>query len=253
MAVSDKIIRAAARPDCLLAFFTCYQGMLLNPLISNTNMYPVPGSNTEGSWAYRNGLFQMTNITFSADGANSVNPNNLANLNFPLDLQGNNRNKTFIVRAYCPKNQADSLKVHPLISQGQHTGIISGQVFHFSLWEYPTSANLRGYANTGQASLVGGSSKFENHEFNQFHTFAMTVSFNSNATVKIQIFMNGSLRASFVGNGTSFATITTPSTIIPNNLAVRLDTTVKYIANNTVAWALVFDSALSESEIKALS
>ena len=249
MAMFDHLIFSARQPDCLLALLPYNNGCVINPLRQGF-MYPVFNSSENGSWAQRHGLITPSNIANTESYFASADPTKRSHIVTPLDFQNNSSSKTFIVKACCPRSNAGVLRINPFFSQGNHSGNAKYFVVQFSLWENTTDTRLRGYISNNEGIGIGTNAIVDESVHSNWHVFAMVVEHNQAANmVYIRLYWNGVQIASRSSAFFSW-NVMLLEPHIPDKVAVRLDTDVKYIANTKIAWALIFDRALPTEEIQ---
>ncbi|MBE6379641.1 MAG: hypothetical protein E7047_01785 [Lentisphaerae bacterium] len=241
MAMIDHAIRAANRSDCLLALFPYQNGALFNAL-------PSAGA-FDRSWQNTNCWLTPDNIQVAPQGFSALDPTQLAGIKTHLDLRNNQTGKTFIVKAFCPSHSDSDLHIHALITQGSHSGGASLQTFQFVIWERPGDFKLRGYIVNSNAAFAGTAGNLSAADFDSFHIFAMTVDMESRpGKMLIKLYKDGQLQASTTQVYSPWNSPVDGS--LTGNLAVRQDSDQKYVAGNTVQWAMVFDSVLTQSELQ---
>ncbi len=212
------------------------------------------------SWEERTRLLTLTNITTAGGVFRAADEAKSAGIKTPLDFRGNTASKTFIVRAFCPSHD-DSTKnlfLHPFFTQGRWTYGKDYFVFGFGIWEdFRGTSPMRQLRFAASGDSIAATNPVDaSNLLDQWHVFAVSYEMASSGQ-KFALYADGQLLTS----GTNAAEVypwrsnptTTPGTdsgkvYIRDNAG---DGT--YVAGTVVSSALIFDRALTQPEIAAIS
>ena len=212
-------------------------------------------------WSYpseaeRVRLITKTNIRTDRGAFEAADSTVKAGISTQLDLRGNSTSKTFWARGYFPKHESDGLLyVHPMIEQGDTTYAADSWVFRVAVWEdyRPSGAG----ANYLRCDFVDADNvvrmrhiKVDDDFFNATHDIAYVLDFQGD-TVVCPIYIDGLMVAQTTYTAKAFGTGAAGT--LSANVGIRRDSYIHTVSGNSVEYALVFDRALSEGEIKLLS
>lgn len=251
----SALSQIAKDPSCILAVDALQGGRWLS-CIKPDGVQPSAPSG-EGTWEERTRLLTLTNITTAGGVFRAADDAKVAGIATPLDFRGNTTSKTFIVRAFCPAHDPDSgkLYIHPLLGQGQIGYGNAYSVFSLAIWEdFRTAGNpkimLVGRIE-GENSSVGNYA-FPENALDSWHVFSMIVDYDSSPGNMIlsryidRILLNTeTVAAQNFGSGAASS--------MSEHVGIREDPVITWLADTRVAAALIFDRALTQPEIAALS
>lgn len=261
MAVIDKLLAAAKRPDCIMAVFPYQGGIWASPLGGASGVDPIPGSATTGSWAVRNGLLKYNNMEIRDGVFSEKDPSVHWWIDTPLDLRETEIDYTFIAR--CKVNNLDFSNINgfaiPLFTQGHlFVSSIVYRLFNIFLRAYSTGncAFMCLFANNSQEDFEWAA-WFGKSQILQWATYAFTIKY-MDGIITTKFFIDGvqvgdaqlnqsssglsgnPTGESFDGNRVQLANAQV------NNMAI-VQTQTQY-----QSW-MIFNRAMSDEEIKALS
>lgn len=207
------------------------------------------------SWEERTRLLTFNNIITTGGVFHAANDANIAGIATPLDFRGNTTSKTFIVRAFCPAHDPDSnrLYLHPLIGQGNIGTGATGFTFHLSIREDRQSGVIQVYPVVSNGSVFYSAYADASELLDSWHVFAFSIEHLPESAV-LRSFVDGaqvgSSSAPAFAWGTPTATTTQETTV-----GIRRDPNSSYYAGSLtiVSAALIFDRALTQPEIAAIS
>ena len=249
----SALSQIAKDPSCLLAVDALQGGRWLS-ILKPEGVQPAAPSG-EGTWEERTGLLAFTNITAGGGVFRAENDAKVAGIATPLDFRGNTTSKTFIVRAFCPAHDPDSnrLYLHPLIGQGNIGTGATGFTFHLSVREDRQSGLIQVYPVVSNGSVFYSAYADASELLDSWHVFAFSIEHLPESTV-LRSFVDGaqvgSSSAPAFAWGTPTATTTQETTV-----GIRRDPNSSYYAGSLtrISAALIFDRALTQPEIAAIS
>lgn len=210
------------------------------------------------TWEERTQLLTFTNITSSGGVFRAADDAKIAGIATPLDFRGNTTSKTFIARAFCPAHDpaSEKLYIHPFFGQGSVSGSSTQYTFQFSLWEDRRAGyniHLRSIVSAGTTFYAANVSNVEPY-LDQWHTYAMVVDYRGDSCY-IRTFVDGTMMAERTVSDTLIWN--TPAVTIAQEPTVgirREPNTSVYAGSLTrISAALIFDRALTQPEIAAIS
>ena len=249
----SALSQIAKDPSCLLAVDALQGGRWLS-CIKPDGVQPAAPSGS-GTWEERTGLLAFTNITSGGGVFRAADDANIAGIATPLDFRGNTTSKTFIVRAFCPAHDPDAGRffLHPLISQGNAGSGATAFTFHFSIREDRQSGLIQVYPAVSNGSVFYSAYADASELLDSWHVFAFSIEHLPESTV-LRSFVDGaqvgSSSAPAFAWGTPTATTTQETTV-----GIRRDPNSSYYAGSLtrISAALIFDRALTQPEIAAIS
>ena len=249
----SALSQIAKDPSCLLAVDALQGGRWLS-ILKPEGVQPAAPSG-EGTWEERTGLLAFTNITAGGGVFRAENDAKVAGIATPLDFRGNTTSKTFIVRAFCPAHDPDSnrLYLHPLIGQGNIGTGATGFTFHLSVREDRQRGMIQLYPAVSNGTVFYSAFADASELFDSWHVFAFSIEHLPESTV-LRSFVDGvqvgSSSAPAFAWGTPTATTTQETTV-----GIRRDPNSSYYAGSLtrISAALIFDRALTQPEIAAIS
>lgn len=249
----SALSQIAKDPSCLLSVDALQGGRWLSILKPDGVQPAVPSG--EGTWEARTGLLAFKNITAGGGVFRAENDAKVAGIATPLDFRGNTTSKTFIVRAFCPAHDPDSnrLYLHPLIGQGNIGTGATGFTFQLSIREDRQRGMIQLYPAVSNGSVFYSAYADAGSLLNDWHVFALVVEHMPESTA-LRSFVDGvqvgSSSAPAFAWGTPTATTTQETTV-----GIRRDPNASYYAGNLtrISAALIFDRALTQPEIAAIS
>lgn len=210
------------------------------------------------TWEERTRLLTLNNITTAGGVFRAADDAKIAGIATPLDFRGNTTSKTFIVRAFCPAHDPASKKlyIHPFFVQGSIQEGASFFTFQFSIWEdhrggRPTRLfPAIGSGTNSLGPIVDGAEIY----LDQWHTYAMVIDYNG-GNCYIRAFVDGVLLQEKTVSGTPVWNTPAATTTQETTVGIRREpNTAVYAGSMTrISAALVFDCALTQPEIAALS
>ena len=249
----SALSQIAKDPSCLLAADALQGGRWLS-CIKPDGVQPSAPSG-EGTWEERTGLLAFTNITAGGGVFRAENDARVAGIATPLDFRGNTTSKTFIVRAFCPAHDPDSnrLYLHPLIGQGNIGTGATGFTFHLSVREDRQSGLIQVYPVVSNGSVFYSAYADASELLDSWHVFAFSVEHLPESTV-LRSFVDGAQVGSSSNQAFAWGT-PTATTTQETTVGIRRDPNSSYYAGSLtkVSAALVFDRALTQPEIAAIS
>lgn len=254
----SALSQIAKDPSCLLTVDALQGGRWLSCLRPGGVQPAAPSGS--GTWEERTGLLAFTNITADGGVFRAADEDKSAGIKTPLDFRGNTKSKTFIVRAFCPSHddRTKNLFLHPFFTQGRWTYGKDYFVFCFGIWEdfreiTPTRQLL--FAASGD-SVAATNSVDASNLLDQWHVFAVSYRMSSSGQ-EFALYSDGQLLSSGTNSAEVYPWRSNPlSTAETDSEKVYiLDNAgdVNYVAGTAISAALVFDRALTASEIAALS
>ena len=249
MAVNNYLLKSAQRKDCLLALLPCQGGTVANLLDPAKQVYPDFNCNPSGtSWAERNGLIKLTNINLQNNVFTAADPTNLAGISTQINLQSNNTSKTFIARTMFHKISDGKLHISPIFNQGMYAyseafftfGITfrenaAGELFFHITYSFPDQPREL-FTHIVKESFL-----------ECWHTIAVVYNCDDPANSITQLFIDGQHIFDRTFSHTVWHTPSPPYDTM--TLGIREDIELAYLADNQLAWAIIFDTALSAEEI----
>lgn len=230
--------------------YTAYYDGNLNfkliDLTEKTIKYQYPSCESE-----RLNLVYKNNINTHNGYFERINSNVLANIDTKLDLRGSTTSKTFITRMYLASNQ--TTKLHSMFQQGTNISLVTPNnysfccgVMEYSNYAYPiccfsSQTTYIGNRGTGAPNVV--------NKLNQKCVYAFRYDVGEVNTV-ISMFIDGiKVYETTVANiGALYNNDSYPT------LKLMEDNYITYIPTGDKAdYFMIFDSALSDNEIKQLS
>ena len=212
------------------------------------------------TWEERTRLLTFNNITTGGGVFRAADESKSAGIKTPLDFRGNTTSKTFIVRAFCPSHDDNTknLFLHPFFTQGRWTYGKDYFVFGFGIWEdFRGASPMRQLRFAASGDSVAATNPVDASTLlDQWHVFAVSYEMASSGQ-KFALYADGQLLTS----GTNAAEVypwrsnptTTPGTD-SGKVYVRDNAgDGTYVAGTVVSSALVFDRALTQPEIAAIS
>lgn len=252
----SALSQIAKDPSCLLAVDALQGGRWLS-ILKPEGVQPAAPSG-EGTWEERTGLLTLTNITTSGGVFRAENDSKVSGINTPLDFRGNTTSKTFIVRAFCPAHDpaSEKLYIHPFFGQGLVSGSSSQYTFQFSLWEDRRAGyniHLRSVVSAGTTVYEANVRNAEPY-LEQWYTYAMVVDYRGD-NCYIHTFVDGTMIAERTVSGTPVWNTPAATTTQETTVSIRRDPNSSYYAGSLtkVSAALIFDRALTQPEIAAIS
>lgn len=247
MAVNNYLLQSAQRKDCLLALLPCQGGTVPSLLDPSQQVYPEFNSNPSGrSWAERNGLITMQNIAIRNNIFTADDPSKNASIKTQLDFQQNNSSKTFIAKVMFHKISDGALHISPIFSQGFYTLKSTLYVFNFTFRENAANSFFNISYSFSDLSKLSYTYIVDDSFFDCWHTVALVYDCRDPLNSVSQLFIDG-----------KYATVRTfshlpwhtPSPPFNTTLGIREDVEDPYLSDNQLAWAIIFDTALSAEEI----
>lgn len=210
------------------------------------------------TWEERVQLLTKANVRTDHGVFEAADENTTAGVDTQLDLRGNATSKTFIVRAFCPAHDpaSEKLYIHPFFGQGQIAGRATDWTFQFALWEDRRSGKTSQLvpAISDGTNISGAHITGIDRYLNQWHTYAMVVDY-LNGNCYFKVFVDGTmLNERGISRAPAWNT-PAATTAQETTVGIRRDPNVSYYTDSLtkVSSALVFDRALTASEIAALS
>ena len=239
----QKITAAARRSDCAFAVVPWGGGSMINPIKSNSQIHPVPGSSSSGSWAKQNGILVFENVKRTPQGFTIDEDEKLSGIFTQLDYRNTpgTGGKTFIAKAYCPLQYAPDITStsyldmagfgYDIIAQGvasywkngyvyqstspTHPGV-KYQCFHLAVWDYSlkkyypyiTCNVILYYGSSPRSFSVYVKNIPRSELFDRFNVFAMQfipAAETEDDISQLKLFFNGNLVGSsnWVTSGTA--------------------------------------------------
>ncbi len=239
----DSVLPPTSTADCHLRN-CCFKN-----LTTGKTLWSYP------SFAERTRLLTLTNIRTDRgvfEGA-STGSGVLRRVKSQLDLRGNTTSKTLVCKCYIPSHADDGkLYVSGLVTQGHHTSGAASYVFFFSVWEDYRIATrgktlyLR-FAGSSNAVRGVGGNVADINIFDRWVTLAGVIDY---ASGKVAVYMDGVkvAQASVVmepfGQGAG--------NVLSDAVSILHDAN-NYVSDHRIAWAHVYDYAMSEEEIRLLA
>lgn len=250
MALSSYPMQAALRPDCMLAVFPFCGGSVINPLHSGSALYPKQINQTDGSYAVQHGLLEYDNVKITPDGFAAEDPQKQCHIYTPLDFRDNCTSKTFIARVYCNSIQTEEQKINPIITQGSFHGSAKIKVFSLMI-QCTKSYNFINFAISVDASKTFFLNHIVNESFfNTYHNVAVVVDYDSSpGNVLLKMYLDGTFIEQ--NQHAAFSWYHAEISDVRLVAAIRTDASNRYLTDNIVSWAMIFDSVLSYEEIRA--
>ena len=249
----SALSQIAKDPSCLLAVDALQGGRWLS-CIKPDGVQPAAPSG-EGTWEERTGLLAFTNITATGGVFRAENDAKVAGINTPLDFRGNTTSKTFIVRAFCPAHDPNAGRffLHPLIGQGNAGSGATAFTFHFSIREDRQSGLIRVYPVVSNGSVYYAAYADASELLDSWHVFAFSVEHLPESTV-LRSFVDGAQVGSSSNPAFAWGT-PTATTAQETTVGIRRDPNMSFYAGSLtkVSSALIFDRALTQPEIAAIS
>ena len=248
MAQNNYLLQRVRQEDCLLALLPCSGGSVINPLKSGSNMYPEFNKSDQHSWAERNGLITTNNIIIKDNVFTAADPTRLASIKTNLNMHNNNTSKTFIAQAVFHNINDGRMHVSPLFNQGMYLLDYPAYVFNLNFRQRSTT----GYFNISYSRInntkVSVTHIVQNSFYDQFHTIAFVYEIiPGSETVNIKLYLDTKLVANKATEHIPWRIPNPPYD--QNTLNIREDMEEPYLSDNQLAWAVIFDSALSAEEI----
>lgn len=252
----SALSQIAKDPSCLLAVDALQGGRWLS-ILKQEGVQPAAPSGS-GTWEERTGLLAFTNITAGGGVFRAADDVNHAGISTQLDFRGNTTSKTFIVRAFCPAHDpaSEKLYIHPFFGQGQIAGRATDWTFQFALWEECRSGNTSQIvpAISDGTNISGAHITGIDRYLNQWHTYAMVVDY-LNGNCYFKVFVDGTMLNERGISRTPAWNTPAATTAQETTVGIRRDPNISVYAGSMtrISAALVFDRALTASEIAALS
>ena len=245
----------AVDPACLLAVDAVDGARWLSPLHTGGIKPSKPVGS--GAWAIRSGLLALKNITAESGVFSIMNASATGGVVTPLDLRGNTTSKTFVCKAHCPRHTDDgNLYSHTFISQGYVWGAISYYCCGFFLREdYRAGArSLSLYCIYSGATAAQGMMAAAVSE-NVLGRDCVLAGVIDMERKRVSGYIDGALIATVPISGEPWRTeIDQASHLVPvDRVAIRQDQHANFLAHDNVAAALIYDNALSASQVAAIS
>ena len=248
MALSNYLLQRVRLPDCLFALLPCGGGCVINPLKLGSDIYPEFGSSDQDSWAERNGLITTSNITIKDNAFTAADPTRSAAIKTQLNMQNNSTAKTFIARALFHNINDGKTHISPLFNQGIYLLDSKFYVFNLNFRQLASSNYFNISYSLINNTKASNTYMVKNSFFDQFHTVAFVYEpIPNSGTAEIKLYIDSKLVNQKTIEHIAWRTPDPPY----NNytLGIREDFDDLYISNNQLAWAVIFDSALSTEEI----
>jgi hypothetical protein len=247
MAVNNYLLQSAQRKDCLLALLPCLGGVVPSLLDPSKQVYPEFNSNPSGtSWAERNGLITMQNIAIRNNIFTAADPSQNASIKTQLDFQNNNSSKTFITKMMFHKISDGKLHISPIFSQGFYTSSTARYVFNFTFRENESVTFFNISYSAFDQSKFGFTYIVKDSFFDCWHIVALVYDCRDPLNSVSELFIDGE---SVKHKRFSHLTWNTPLPPYNTAMGIREDVETPYLSDNQLAWAIIFDSALSAEEI----
>ena len=249
----SALSQIAKDPSCLLAVDALQGGRWLSCIKPEGVQPAVPSG--EGTWEERTGLLAFTNITAGGGVFRAENDAKIAGIATPLDFRGNTTSKTFIVRAFCPAHDPDSnrLYLHPLIGQGNIGTGATGFTFHLSVREDRQSGLIQVYPVVSNGRVFHSAYADASELLDSWHAFAFSIEHLPESTV-LRSFVDGAQVGSSSAPAFAWGT-PTATTAQETTVGIRRDPNASFHAGSLtrISSALIFDRALTQPEIAAIS
>lgn len=261
MALTDRLLTASRRSDCIMAAFPYQGGAWTSPIGGESGVTPIAGASTTGSWAVRNGLLKYNNMDASSGMFAIIDTAKPRWVETQLDLRGQLINHTFIIQANfdSPKVEAASGYFNlPLLSQGLTNGS-SGVTSYYACATYhgASSIYIRGYGFDENGTTFGVMSPYVDLDLlGQTVTYAFSHQYNDGIIIS-KAYINGTLLNTYQHESTN-GRYGSPGNNDYGGGRVRLGGSV--VAENWLhkgfdqyTCGMIFNRALSDEEIKFLS
>ncbi len=213
---------------------------------------------TGATWSYpsfaeRTRLLTLSNIRSDREYFEGAASGVVRRIKTQLDLRGNATSKTFVCRCFIPSHAADGkLYVSGLVTQGAYTSGGSSYVLDIDVRENFTGTtpqigiNCRYQGVTGQRECYIDAASLP--IFDRWFTLAAVFNYPAGT---ISIYLDGAeigkktvvMEPFGQGAGSSLS----------DAVSIMHDATTAYISDHRIAWAHVYDYAMTESEIRLLS
>lgn len=252
----SALSQIAKDPSCLLAVDALQGGRWLS-ILKPEGVQPAAPSG-EGTWEERTRLLTKTNVRTDRGVFEAADDSQIAGIVTPLDFRGNTTSKTFIARAFCPAHDpaSEKLYIHPFFLQGAIQQGTSFYTFQFSLWEDRRSGRTTQLFPTISIGTDSPGATVTGAEIylDQWHTYAMVIDYNG-GNCYIRAFVDGVLLRERIISGTPVWNTPTATTTQETTVGIRRDPNASYYAGSLtrISAALVFDRALTQPEIAAIS
>ena len=245
MALNNYLLQRVRKKDCLIALLPCNGGSVINPLKPGDVS---PNSSDQGSWAERNGLITTENIIIKDNVFTAADPTKPAAIKTRLDMQQNSTAKTFIAQAVFHNLDSGPMRVSPLFNQGSY--LMDSKFYVFNLNFRQIAAT--GYFNISYALSNNTKANTSYIVSGNFYDIPHTVAFvydpiPDSGTASIKFYLDTILVNQRTIEHVPWNTL--PPPYEAQTLGIREDFSAQYISDNQLAWAVIFDSALSAEEI----
>ena len=250
MGMNSYLLEAARRPDCLYALLPHNGGSVISPLRQDSGVYPAKNAGNEGSWAERNGLIELKNILYQDNTFSSLDESSIAKINTPLNLQGNTSSKTFIGKFKIVQSGQEKLSLHAFFSQGYFPGSATLQVFSIILWDDEPTKYFKLLIAFDAGNKLSATSIVDVDFFNKEHIIALVCDIDAEQNITVAYLYCDQKMLVRVSSNSAVKWSTKP--VSPYNtypLAIRSDVDLRYLCNDKLYWAMIFDSALTAEEI----
>lgn len=212
------------------------------------------------TWEERTRLLTKTNVRTDRGVFEAADDTRVAGIATPLDFRGNTKSKTFIVRAFCPSHDPASEKVyiHPFFTQGRWTYGKDYFVFGFGIWEdFRRTSPMRQLRFAASGDSVAATNSVDATNFiDQWHVFAVSYKMSPSGQ-EFALYADGQLLSSGTNAAEVYPWRSNPATTsgtASEKVYIRDNAgDVTYVAGTVVSSALVFDRALTQPEIAAIS
>ncbi len=249
MAISDYMLMAAQRSDCLLAVVPANGISLVNPLRQDAALLQVDPQSADSSPAERSGFVQRQNIISENGFFQSADPTIPAAILTPLDMCGNQTSKTFIAKVCCRAKKDGKLHITPIFTQGFYPGGATVQTFHITVWETASNSHIHTGVVLDNGEIKILTALTNDDFFDSFHVISVVFDYNnSNNTARQIIYIDGKMCNIGTCSNLPWHTPITPYSDMRVNIRGEINT--QYITDSYLTWAIVFDSALPPEEIQ---